>query len=212
MDKPKTAGQAAHPPSANRGLIRWAVKQTIFVLILAAALFLSAGGLDWARGWLYLGLVAAIQVLTALLLIPRSPDLLVERSQLKEGVKKWDVLFAVLMGYSTVIMAIAAGLEVRQMNAPVPIDTTAVIAVLFASAGTLFTLWAMLANPFFSGIVRIQTERGHSVASEGPYRYVRHPGYVGMLVFRQRLDHLQLGGVIQAVFSHSMDILNCIPG
>jgi len=37
----------------------------------------------------------------------------------------------------------------------------------------------MLANRFFSGVVRIQNERGHSVVSDGPYRWVRHPGYAG---------------------------------
>ena len=37
----------------------------------------------------------------------------------------------------------------------------------------------MLSNPFFSGTVRIQEECGHTVASTGPYNYVRHPGYSG---------------------------------
>jgi protein-S-isoprenylcysteine O-methyltransferase Ste14 len=40
----------------------------------------------------------------------------------------------------------------------------------------------MLTNAFFSCTVRIQEERGHVVVSEGPYRYVRHPGYVGFIV------------------------------
>jgi len=39
----------------------------------------------------------------------------------------------------------------------------------------------MQANRFFSAVVRIQEERGHAVASGGPYRFVRHPGYVGMI-------------------------------
>jgi protein-S-isoprenylcysteine O-methyltransferase Ste14 len=47
-----------------------------------------------------------------------------------------------------------------------------------ALAGTV-ALWAMAANPFFSEGVRIQRERGHTVARGGPYRYVRHPGYIG---------------------------------
>lgn len=178
MNAPATLKQT----SLRRGLARWAIKQTVFVLILAAALFLPAGEAVGNRAWLYLILVAAIQVITALVLMPRSPELLVERSQLKEGVKTWDILLAVLMGYSTVFMALAAGLEARR--SPLPgIDAAAWAGVLVAITGTLFTLWAMTSNPFFSGIVRIQKERGHTVASAGPYRYVRHPGYVGMLVF-----------------------------
>ena len=173
----------AHAPARKRGIVRWAVKQTVFVLILAAALFAPAGRFAGTRAWLYLGLVAFIQGLTALVLIPRSPDLLIERSQLKEGVKTWDIGLAVLMGYSPALMALAAGLETRFSALPSSLDAGAIIAVLVAILGTLLTLWAMAANPFFSGIVRIQHERGHTVASAGPYQYVRHPGYVGMLVF-----------------------------
>jgi protein-S-isoprenylcysteine O-methyltransferase Ste14 len=40
----------------------------------------------------------------------------------------------------------------------------------------------MVSNKFFSTSVRIQMERDHTVASGGPYRYVRHPGYVGYIV------------------------------
>ena len=48
--------------------------------------------------------------------------------------------------------------------------------------GSLVGSWAMFANRFFSSHVRIQTERGHTVISEGPYRVVRHPGYAGGLI------------------------------
>jgi protein-S-isoprenylcysteine O-methyltransferase Ste14 len=43
-------------------------------------------------------------------------------------------------------------------------------------------LWAMATNQFFSGVVRIQEERGHVVVSHGPYALVRHPGYVGVIL------------------------------
>jgi protein-S-isoprenylcysteine O-methyltransferase Ste14 len=45
----------------------------------------------------------------------------------------------------------------------------------------LFT-WSMLSNKYFSTMVRIQIERGHKVAMGGPYKYIRHPGYVGFIV------------------------------
>jgi len=40
---------------------------------------------------------------------------------------------------------------------------------------------AMLSNRFFSSVVRIQKERGHTLVDSGPYAVVRHPGYLGML-------------------------------
>ena len=46
--------------------------------------------------------------------------------------------------------------------------------------GVLF--WAMHANPFYSSVVRVQTERGHHTVAAGPYRFVRHPGYAATLI------------------------------
>jgi protein-S-isoprenylcysteine O-methyltransferase Ste14 len=42
--------------------------------------------------------------------------------------------------------------------------------------------WAMVSNAYFTAVVRIQSERGHSVATGGPYRFVRHPGYTGTIL------------------------------
>jgi len=49
--------------------------------------------------------------------------------------------------------------------------------------GYALLTWAMVSNSFFSQIVRIQTDRGHAVVTRGPYRFVRHPAYVGMILF-----------------------------
>ncbi|HJW91193.1 MAG TPA: isoprenylcysteine carboxylmethyltransferase family protein [Anaerolineales bacterium] len=109
--------------------------------------------------------------------------MLIERSQMKAGVKTWDIGLAVLMAYSPVFMALAAGLE-RRLGALDPaLDAALLIGLVVSLLGSVLTLWAMTANPFFSGVVRNQQERGHRVASTGPCRYVRHPGYVGMLAF-----------------------------
>ena len=52
----------------------------------------------------------------------------------------------------------------------------------------------MASNEFFSGSVRIQSERGHTVAIEGPYRFVRHPGYSGILLMMSSIP-LVLGSL-----------------
>jgi protein-S-isoprenylcysteine O-methyltransferase Ste14 len=56
------------------------------------------------------------------------------------------------------------------------------ISFVLVALGYALSSWAMLSNPFFSGTVRIQGERGHSVATAGPYHYVRHPGYSGWIL------------------------------
>jgi protein-S-isoprenylcysteine O-methyltransferase Ste14 len=47
----------------------------------------------------------------------------------------------------------------------------------------LLSSWAVVSNKFFSDVIRIQTDRGHTVISDGPYRFMRHPGYVGMILY-----------------------------
>jgi protein-S-isoprenylcysteine O-methyltransferase Ste14 len=78
-----------------------------------------------------------------------------------------------------------------------------VIAVELVLLGGLLALWAMAANRYFVGMVRIQTERGHKVISSGPYRYMRHPGYLGS-IFYMLFTPLALGslwGVLPALIT-----------
>jgi len=57
-----------------------------------------------------------------------------------------------------------------------------IAGMALAAAGTVIFLLAMKENRFFSAVVRVQTDRGHTVCSTGPYGIVRHPGYVGMII------------------------------
>ena len=55
--------------------------------------------------------------------------------------------------------------------------------LLIGVLGYALVVWATASNAFFSQIVRIQTERGHTVAAGGPYHYVRHPTYLGSILY-----------------------------
>jgi len=76
---------------------------------------------------------------------------------------------------------VVAGLDVRAGTATLPWVWFDVGVGLLVSAG-IFGLWAMVTNEHFEQFVRIQTERGHRVVSSGPYRFVRHPGYVSAIL------------------------------
>jgi protein-S-isoprenylcysteine O-methyltransferase Ste14 len=58
-----------------------------------------------------------------------------------------------------------------------------VAGLVLGAAGGMFTNTAVAANRFFSALVRIQHDRGHHVIDTGPYRFVRHPGYAGSIVY-----------------------------
>ena len=102
----------------------------------------------------------------------------------KQGVKAWDrwlVPFISILG--PMLLIVVAGLDFRYRWSP----QLPLAAHLGGLAGILcgYALgsWALFSNPFFSGVVRIQTERGHQVVSHGPYAYIRHPGYAGNLLY-----------------------------
>jgi len=179
-----SAGRLRRDSETTRGIVKWAVLGFFSKLFLAAVLFISAGRWDWGMGWVYVGIFAAFDVATALVLIPRSPGLLIERSRIQPGTKVWDkVLLRLAAGYFPMAAGVVAGLDVRNgWSAQVALPLQ-IAAIVVTALGYAVVLWAMAANAFFSATVRIQKERGHTVATGGPYRFVRHPGYVGALLY-----------------------------
>jgi len=161
------------------------MRQTaVFAGIMAASLFISSGRLDWAMAWAYLGVYVAGQLVATAGVMRSSPGLMAERGRVQEGTKRWDrplVGLVVLLGPAA--MWIVAGMDMRfRWSPPVPLALQ-VAALFVAVLGSLLVAWAMRSNAFFSGTARIQEERGHVVVTGGPYRYVRHPGYAGGILF-----------------------------
>ena len=172
-------------PEVRRRIVSWIVQAALGLVGYGVILFLSAGRLDWAWGWVFLGLLAAVLISHVLILVPINPELLAERSRgiRQEGTKGWDKWVATFAaGMGTVPTWIVAALDVRfEWSASLPLALH--IGGLIGSVlGWALFMWAMGANAFFSEAVRIQEERGHTVVTGGPYRYVRHPGYVGAIL------------------------------
>jgi protein-S-isoprenylcysteine O-methyltransferase Ste14 len=132
-------------------------------------------------GWVYLAIIA---VSMGTLTLKMDQGLFDERIGIKKGVKKWDMFFAAFIGrYGPVALLIVAGLDKRfgwSPGIPLSIMIIALVAFIF---GLYIVYRAMMVNKFFSAVVRIQDDRGHSVVSSGPYRYVRHPGYTGLIMY-----------------------------
>jgi protein-S-isoprenylcysteine O-methyltransferase Ste14 len=163
------------------GQIRKRMRQVVVqFLVLAAILFIASGRLDWMWLWAYLGVSVSILAVNALVM---PPELIAERGQIgKEDIKGWDRVITTLNILPALGAPIVAGLDERFGWSPQLALTVHLIGLALLVLGQGLFTWSMVSNKFFSTSVRIQMERDHTVASGGPYRYVRHPGYVGYIV------------------------------
>ena len=159
------------------------VKATVVLGILAGLLFGGSGDGRWVAAWLLMAVFATGQ-LAAFQEMKRQPDLLVERSKVQPGTKRWDKLLVALLAVVVPLLTwITAALDHRfGWTGREPIVNVGAGLVLML-LGFRLIQWAIAQNRFFAATVRIQTDRGQTVVSSGPYAYVRHPGYVGMLAF-----------------------------
>ena len=144
-------------------------------------LFLAAGRLDMPRAWILLGIDYLGVVVVSVIFWKITPELANQRATIKEGTKSWDKVFlAFYFTISLIGFPIVAGLDVgRYQWSELHINYTIAGAILFTLCVAIGS-WAIIANQFFETTVRIQTDRGHKVITDGPYRYVRHPGYLSM--------------------------------
>jgi protein-S-isoprenylcysteine O-methyltransferase Ste14 len=145
---------------------------------IAALLFLSSGRLSWGWAWLYLGISTLQVVVNLVFMLKNNPDLIAERATGAEQTRDWDRVIARISGPLWFIIFILSGLDERWNLSSVPlwVNLIGLAAILLA---TVLTSWAMLTNDYFSTAVRIQEDRGQRVISHGPYRWIRHPGYLG---------------------------------
>jgi len=162
--------------------IRKRLVQVVFLVLLQAViLFASVWKWNWWNAWAYLGLYLAFLAFNAFVLLGKHKELVEERSQIGEGAKGWDKIIGGISAFGGLLILILAGLDER-FGWPGTIRLAVQISafVLMGLTYPLFT-WAMVSNKYFSTIVRIQKERGHTVQTGGPYRFVRHPGYASLL-------------------------------
>ena len=173
----------ADPGKKESSLANAVMKRMLQVLltylVLAALLFLSAGDLAWVWAWAYLGVGLGILIINVLIL---PAELIAERGQPRDNVKRWDRVLTSIAGLPTLAVPILAGLDQRYEWSPQLVPAIHLIGLAFFALGQGLFSWAMASNKYFSTLVRIQTERGHTVATGGPYRFIRHPGYVGYSV------------------------------
>jgi len=164
-------------------IVRYAIRETLGIVVMGVALFWSAGQIDWWPAWASIAVMLAWISATAIVIFRFNSNLLAERLGPRKGAKPWDTAIMSILGLMQLMRYIVAGLD-RRFGWTGGLPLAAQIAALTPCVlGYALVIWATASNAFFSQIVRIQSERGHTVATGGPYRYLRHPAYVGAIVY-----------------------------
>jgi len=160
------------------------VRLVAMVAVLGGALFGLAGTFAWPAAWGYITVVTVVIGVYGLVVLPTHPELVEERRHPPADAKRWDrpcVAAVAVLGPAALI--VLSGLDRRYGWSP---DTPAwlqVAGLAIGLVGGMFTNYAVTTNPFFSAIVRIRRDRGHHVIEAGPYRFIRHQGYAGSIVY-----------------------------
>lgn len=147
------------------------------VAVYALFLFVPAGTLRWWNAWGYLGLFV-FSILTAGLYVARKhPEVINERGRSSEKTKPFDKVFAMLTLPPGLAAFVVAGLDFRFGWSAVPLwlQIAGFVGLLLPM---FMPFWVMYINAYAATTVRIETDRGQHVISDGPYRFVRHPMYV----------------------------------
>jgi protein-S-isoprenylcysteine O-methyltransferase Ste14 len=162
----------------KRGVARRIVQVALLVVFQALVLFLAAGRLDWVWGWVYIGVYLVVAPINAVFLLRYSPGTIADRAEAR-GMKNWDKVVGGLFGVMYfIVLLLVAGLDVRYGWTGEADFWIHIIGTLGSLLGFSLFSWAMLSNAYFSTVARIQDDRGQAVCTTGPYKYVRHPGYI----------------------------------
>lgn len=165
-------------------IARLLLQNTIFVVAMGALLFASAGTLQWAGAWVMLIASALLGPLCGWWLYRLDPGLLAERLRpvIQKDQPPADKVFITVFIAAMLAWLIVMGLDRRQLASDMPVALQVLGLVLFL-ASTLFTMWVFRENSFAAPVVKLQAERAQRVISTGPYAYVRHPMYSGLILF-----------------------------
>ncbi len=179
MNAPNTSASTARP--AGRLVAAQLLQTLVTFLVIGGVLFLAAGRLDWPAAWAFLIVYFLIALVTAVWMLRTNPELTQERARPGRNAKSWDNLLVGLNLLLTLALFAVIGLDAGRYGwSEVPPGVRALGLLGFIPAFGL-PLSAARVNTYLSSRVRIQEERGHVVVASGPYRYVRHPMYAGMI-------------------------------
>lgn len=198
--------QAASP--SGKVSIRSLLPNLLAVFLgLAVLLFTPAGRLDWIQAWAFILAFGGFLTFYGLWVVRNDPGQINERSHTGKNTKSWDKVILAVYTVLLLSMLILAGLDAGRFRwalAPLALQILGWLGGAFAG----FVIFRTAAvNTYLSRTVRIQDDRGQKVIDSGPYAWVRHPMYLGVIVLMISIPLLLgslwaliPGGLIGALF------------
>ncbi|HEY9217944.1 MAG TPA: isoprenylcysteine carboxylmethyltransferase family protein [Phenylobacterium sp.] len=168
----------------GRLLVGLVVQTLVLTALVMAPALLITGGVDWRRGWMVVGVLFLASAAGGLWMLRTSPELTAERARLPSPTSAADrratgVIALAVVGWFG--FAALDALRLRLLPAPAAV-TLALGAIVFL-AGLGAILWTFRVNAFAATVVKVEAQRGHQVIDTGPYALVRHPMYLGSILF-----------------------------
>ena len=161
-------------------LLEALTKVTCGFFLVALLIFLPAGTLHYANGWLFMALLFVPMLIAGFVMLAKAPKLLKKRLDAKEKQAAQKGVLA-LSGLMFLAGFVVAGLDYRFGWSEVPAWVVIAAGVLFLIAYVLYAE-VMRENAFLSRTVKV--EEGQTVVDTGLYGIVRHPMYaVTILLF-----------------------------
>ena len=194
--------------------LRYVIQLFLFIIVIPFLPLLISRSWDWWEAWVY-GFINVLGfAISRAMAAKRNPDLISERAQFMkhENVFNWDKILAPLVVLGGGLIPLVVGLDELLNWSRAFSILIKIIALAIILTGYIWGSYALIQNRFFSGMVRIQSDRGHHVITSGPYRWMRHPGYAGA-IWTYLATPLFLDSVwafIPAVFLVIVLVLSCI--
>jgi protein-S-isoprenylcysteine O-methyltransferase Ste14 len=166
-------------------LVKSLIRTVLWLIIIAILLFVPAGTINWTGGWIFVIETSVISIVLAAWLARHDPELLKERMRSpiqKEQSAQDKIVTGLLLLFFFGWFAFMALDAVRFKWSTVPawLQVPGALGVLIACYIGYLTLRE---NTFAALVVKVQKEREQKVITSGPYRYVRHPMYAGMIFY-----------------------------
>jgi protein-S-isoprenylcysteine O-methyltransferase Ste14 len=165
-------------------IAKWTFQSVVWIVALGALLFVPAGTWRWPAAWVFLAAMTLIGLFAGIWLARTDPGLFAERMRVtaQDEQPAADKTLVLVLGLAGLIWFVLIGIDHRLYGSDFPIALQA-LGLVMLLVSTVFIMWVMHENSFAAPLVKIQSERGHHVISSGPYAWVRHPMYTGIVVF-----------------------------